>query len=62
MRHRSGRAYRRTSARDPRLVVVGVVLVFTALAMSTCEPPEDLLGRALAMWSGSSGPLGGESA
>jgi hypothetical protein len=65
MRHRYGRAYRRTSARDPRLllvVVVGVALVLVAIVMATCEPPEDLLGGSPAIWAGASYPPGGEQA
>jgi hypothetical protein len=62
MRHRSGRDLRRTSARDPRvlLVVVGVVLVFAALALSMCEQPADLLGGLPVTWAGAS--PGGELA
>jgi hypothetical protein len=49
MSHRSGKHFRRASARDPRLLLVlGVVLVLAALAMSRCEP-EDLPGSPLSV-------------
>ena len=49
MSHRSSKTFRRTSAQRPRplLLVAGVALVLAALAMSRCEPPDDLLGGPL---------------
>lgn len=62
MSQRSGKAFRRTSARDPRLLlVVGVVLVLAALAMSTCEP-EDLPGSSPSVGAGLLHARGGEQA
>jgi predicted acyltransferase len=44
--HRSGRTPRRAPTADLRLLVLGILLTATGVAMSTCEPLYDALGSS----------------
>ena len=57
MSHRSDHPARRTSAGDPRLLALGVVLVITGVALSTCGSAKDVVNNVCSI---SPGTLGGE--
>lgn len=48
MSHRSGDTSRHPSARDRRLLVLGIVLVVAGVGLSTCDPVDVLQDSSLA--------------
>lgn len=60
MSHRSDKHFWKTSAGDPRLLVLGVVLVITAVALATCETLEDRLSSSPVVDVGRPSQPGGE--
>lgn len=46
MSHRSGNAFHKRPARDLGLLALGVVLVITGVALSTCSSVDDLFSSS----------------